>query len=188
MGICLAMVRLSDTAIDEICATPKKVLHFWMQDEAPEPEPVSWLGRLLGKKEGCFQRCSVSRESGDETDLDKAWEAMDYLFSDGKKTEGTARFLTSGGVEIPEEVGYGPPRVFRSGEVKKIHAFLSGVTSEALRSRYDPKAMDREKIYPQIWTRDGAEGFDYIISFFEPLRVFVSDAARRGSGIMIIYT
>jgi len=182
------MVRLSDTAIDEIYATPKKVLHFWLQDEAPEPESVGWLGRILGKKEGGVQRCSVPRESNDETDLDKAWEAMDYLLSDGKKTEGASRFLTAGGAEIPEEVAYGPPRVFRSAEVKKIDAFLRGVTSEELRSRYDPEAMDREKIYPQIWTRDGAEGIDYIISFFEPLRVFVGDAARRGSGLMIIYT
>jgi hypothetical protein len=188
MGICLAMVRLSDAAIDEICATPKKALHFWMQDEAPEAEPVGWFGRLLGKKDSGSPKCSVSREPEDETDLDKAWEAMDYLLSEGRRNEGTARFLTEGGVEVPEEIGYGPPRVIRSAEVKKIDAFLRGVKPESLRAHYVPQAMDREKIYPQIWARDGDEGFEYIFSFFEPLRSFISDAAQRGVGIMIVYT
>jgi hypothetical protein len=182
------MVRLSDAAIDEICATPKKALHFWTQDEAPEAEPVSWFGRLLGKKDTGSPKCSVSREPDDETDLDKAWEAMDYLLSEGRKKGGVARFLTEGGVEVPEEVGYGPPRVIRSTEVKKIDAFLRGVTSELLRAQYAPQEMDREKIYPQIWARDGDEGFEYIISFFEPLRIFVADAAQRNVGIMIVYT
>ncbi len=66
------MARLSDAAIDEICATPKKALHFWMQDEAPEVEPVGFLGRLFGKKAAGIQRCSAPREDGDETDLDEA--------------------------------------------------------------------------------------------------------------------
>jgi len=159
-----------------------------MQDEAPETEPVGWLGRLLGKKDPVSPKCSVSREPEDETNLDKAWEAMDYLLSEGKKNEGEARFLTKGGTEVPQEIGYGPPRVFRSVEVKKIDAFLRGVSAESLRAHYAPQAMDREKIYPQIWARDGDEGFEYIISFFEPLRRFVSDAARQGVGIVIVYT
>jgi hypothetical protein len=48
--------------------------------------------------------------------------------------------------------------------------------------------MDRKKIYPEIWARDGDKGFEYVISFFEPLRSFVIDAAERGAGIMIIYS
>jgi hypothetical protein len=182
------MVRLSDAAIDEISAAPKKALHFWMQEQTPEPEPLGWLDRLLGKKEELAQKCSVLREPGDETDLDKAWDGMDYLLSNGRAAGGVARFLTEGGEEIPEELGYAPPRVIRSPEIKEIAAFLSEVTPEMLRSRYDGRAMDREKIYPEIWARDGEDGFDYIISFFEPLRTFISDAAQRGAGIMIIYS
>ena len=188
MGICLAMVRLSDAAIDEISATPKKALHFWMQDETPEPEPTGFLGRLLGKKNPGIQRCSVPREEGDETDLDKAWEAMDYLLSDGRKEGGVARFLTEGGQEVPEAVGYGPPRAIRSAEVKRIAEFLVGVTPEMLRRRYDGPAMDEAQIYPQIWARDGDEGFDYVISFLGPMSSFIQEAAKRGLGIMIVFT
>ena len=182
------MVRLSDAAIDEISVTPQKVLHFWMQDDVLESEPTGFWGRLFGKKDTGIYRCSVSREEGDETDLDKAWEAMDYLLSDGRKTGGIARFLTEGGQEIPEEVGYGSPRAIRSSAVKQIAEFLTGVTPEILHRRYDGPAMDRAKIYPQIWTRDGDEGFDYVISFLEPMRSFIQEASRREMGILIIFT
>ena len=188
MGICLAMVRLSDAAIDEIAAAPKKVLHFWMQDEAPGPEPAGWLARLLGKRNPATLKCSVPREAGDETDLDKSWDAMDYLLSEGRKKEGLSRFLTEGGEPIPEEIGYGPPRVLRSVEVKRIAAFLEGVSPELLRRHYDGPAMDRAEVYPGIWGRDGEEGFEYVASYFESLCSFVREAAERGLGLMIIYT
>lgn len=89
---------------------------------------------------------------------------------------------------MPEEIGYGPPRVIRSAELKKIDAFLRCVSREALRAQYAPQAMDRDKIYPQIWARDGEDGLEYVISFFDPLRNFISDAARREVGVMIVYT
>ncbi len=56
---------------------------------------------------------------------------MDYLWSDGRRTESVARFLTLGGQEVAEEVGYGPPRVIRSSEVKRIAEFLAGVTAQS---------------------------------------------------------
>jgi hypothetical protein len=187
MGICLGIVRLSDAAIDEISAAPKKALHFWMQDDTPEPAPVGWLGHLFGRKEEGIQRCSVSREPGDEADLDKAWDAIDYLLSDGRKTEGISRFLTEGGDVVLEEFGYGPPRVIRSAQVKEIDAFLRDVGADVLRARYEPETMDRAKVYPQIWARDGEEGFEYIVGYFEPLRSFVHEAALRGMGMMITF-
>ncbi len=188
MGICLVMIRLSDSTIDELIETPKKAPSFVFPEIAAESPPVGFLGRLFGKKSEIIQICSVPRESDDETDLDKAWEGMDYLLSDGRKLGGVARFLTEGGVEVPEEVGYGPPRVIKSAEVKDIDLFLMSVSPEILRARYEPKAMDRLKIYPQFWTRDGDEGFDYIISFFDSLRTFIREAAGKGAGIMIVYT
>ena len=188
MGICLVMVRLSDAAIDEICATPKKAVHFWMQDEAPEPAPAGFLGRLFGKKDEGLQKCSVPREAGDETDLDKAWDAMDYLLSEQRRIKGVARFLTEGGEEVPEEIGYGHSRMIRSAAVKDINALLTNVTPELLRLRYDPQAMHRETIYPRRWARDGDKGFEYIVSFLEPLRRFISETAQRGLGVMIVYT
>ncbi len=188
MGITLAIARLSDAAIDEICADPRRALHFWMQDEAPPPKPVSFIERLLGKKQTSIPRCSVPREPGDETDLDKAWDAMDYLLSDKRRIGGQARFLTESGTEVPEEIGYGPPRVIRSAEVKEIAAFLDGVSPEVLRARFDGQAMDKAEIYPQIWTRDGDEGVEYVVGFLKPLRDFVAEAAKRNSGLMLVFT
>jgi len=188
MGICLVMLRLDDKTIEEICTTPKKALHFFMQDEAPEPTPVGILGRLFGQKETILQKCSAPREPNDETDLDKAWDAMDYLLSDGRNETGIARFLTEGGTEVKEEIGYGFPRVLKSSEVTKIDTFLKTLSEGILRSRYRPNDMDKMKVYPQIWSRDGDDGFEYIISFLEPLRLFISEAVSKNSGIMIIYT
>lgn len=188
MGVCLVMVRLSDAAIDEIVATPAKALHFWMQDEAPEAEPIGFLARFFGKKAVPSSRCSVPREEGDETDLDKAWDAMDYLLSDGRRIEGIARFLAEGGQEVPEEVGYGYPRVFRQIEVNLIREYLAVITPDILRARYDGPLMDQAEVYPQIWKRDRDEGFDYVLSFFEPMCRFLDEVSNRGEGVMIIYT
>jgi hypothetical protein len=188
MGICLALVRISDETIEELRTDPKRALHFWMRDEVPEPISPNWFARLLGAQKKPLSKCTAIREEDDETDLDKAWDAMDYLLSKRRTVSGVARFLTVGGEKIPEEVGYGPPRVFRSVEVNKIADFLATITDEFLRVHYDGQLMDDAKIYPQIWSRDGDEGLEYVLNFLNPLRDFVQGAAKRGDGLMIVYT
>lgn len=184
--MCFTLVRLADTTIAELRATPAKAQHFWMQEYLFPPEPVGVIGRLFGKKEKERPRCVTAREEGDQAELDKSWDALDYLISEGRNKTGIARFLTEGGIEIPEDLGYGGPRVFTSGEVRDISRYLEMVSLETLRVHYDAKKMDDEQVYPQFWFKGGADLFAYVEANFCVLKDFVREAAGLGAGLMII--
>src|SRR5262245_15812893 len=79
-----------------------------------------------------------------EMDIEKAWHGIHYLLT-GSAWEGSPplNFLVLGGQEIGDDLGYGPARGFSPSEVKTIANALSSVTSDALRSRYDPNEMQR---------------------------------------------
>jgi hypothetical protein len=82
-------------------------------------------------------------------------------------------------------MGYGPPRGFSPVEVKSIAAALSAVSPDQLRSRYDPKAMERLQIYPQIWVRDGDDALDYVVGYFDELREFIIGGAEENEALIV---
>lgn len=186
MGMCFTLIRLANSTIAELRTTPGKAKHFWMQDDLYPPEPVGFLGRLVGKKEKEQSKCVAAREEGDQAELDKSWDALDYLISEGRKRSGVSRFLTEGGIEIPEDLGYGGPRVYSSSEVREIARYLETVSVETVRAHYDAKMMDQLEIYPQFWFKGGPDLYAYVLSNFATLKDFVGEAAIRGDGIMIV--
>jgi hypothetical protein len=140
---------------------------------APSPAPPSW----------------DAREEDDETSVDKAWHGLHYLFT-GTAWEGEepATYICSGGEPIGDmDVGYGVARALRSPQVQRFADFLSSFDREELLRRYDPQRMLELGIYPKMWGKEGeGRAFDYLWEYFQVLRDFVAEAARRRSG-MIIY-
>ena len=122
-------------------------------------------------------------------DIDKAWHGLQFLLTgDDERADNPLNFITTGGTEVGDvDVGYGPARVFTSSEVRQIAAALDGISADHLRSRFDPQAMMAAFIYPAIWDRDPAEddALEYLTSFWEPLKEFVTSAARDGSGLLV---
>jgi len=125
-------------------------------------------------------------------DIDKSWHAIHFLLTgtawDGTDPDG---FLLQGGEQVgDEDVSYGPPRILRPHEVQRVHAFLKTIDSAELRRRYDPKAMVRAEIYPDIWDRedDMEENFEYVSQYFEDLRRFFAGAAQKEHGVAIFIT
>ncbi|HUB68115.1 MAG TPA: DUF1877 family protein [Candidatus Methylacidiphilales bacterium] len=112
MSVICEIIRLKDETIDELIATPKKVLHFYSPDYTPQPKPINIIGRWLGKKSEALSFCSARRQPGDKIDLDKAWDGLDFLLSSGRKDSGPCRLLAGEGIEIEEEIGYGNPQAF----------------------------------------------------------------------------
>ena len=95
-------------------------------------------------------------------------------------------FITVGGQTAGVvDVGYGPARLFGSKTVKEIGGILSKVTTEHLRNNYNPTDMEKLDIYPNIWERDGEEGFEYIAGYFESLKLFVSNCSRHNLGMAV---
>ena len=94
----------------------------------------------------------------------------------------------SGGAELEgTDVGYGAPRAFSSGEVASIISAISPFDRTRFRDRYQPQEMDKRGVYPQIWTRDGEEGFDYIWHHFDGLRQFLEEAKAQKQGMLVFF-
>jgi len=120
-------------------------------------------------------------------DLDKSWHAIHFLLSgSADECSGTAAFLLAGGTAIGDiDVGYGPARAFRPQEVAQIVELLNAVSPTELRNRFVPNALTKAEIYPTvIWERD-ADAWSYVEAYYDQLRSFMSDAARKTLGVVI---
>jgi len=119
-------------------------------------------------------------------DVDKAWHGLHYLLS-GSAGVGAPPLGVAilGGEEIGEEMDFGPARYFAPGLVRQIAAALAELDAEQLQQRYNPQDMEAQQIYPEtIWVRDGGDAFDYLLGYFETLRVYFTDAAAQGQAII----
>lgn len=129
-------------------------------------------------------------EKLDEIDLEKAWHGIHFLLTRSPwEGEEPLCYLVSGGKTIGDvDVGYGPARALKSKLVASFNVALSGISSDDLRKRYDPKALAKAEIYPEIWDSDPAEeeGLGYLVEMFEDLKTFVAKTAEQKKG-MVVY-
>ena len=188
MGVTCVIIRAADATLDELVATPRKVWSFESPDRQRPPRKPSFLGRLLGQVATPDPICSASRQPGDTLDLDKAWDGIDFLLSNGKKDAGICRLLTMKSVEIHEEIGYGKPRVFHARQVQEFNSFLETVSAEALQQRYDPQEMTRANLYPKgIWNSwDRDEALDYVTAHYTALQSFIRETAQLNQGVIVL--
>lgn len=192
MGIACALIRLSDETIEALLRDPRQIFSFLGYDEAPAPSSGGFLARLFGKRPEQPAPASPQMEvhdEDDESDVDKAWNGIHYLLTgEVEETAHPLGFLVSGGQPIgKEDVGYGPARAFSSTKLAAICDQLAPLSRETLHTRYQPKEMDRAGVYPEIWARDGDDGFEYLFSNFEQMREFFQEARRRKWGMLIYF-
>lgn len=125
----------------------------------------------------------------DEIDLDKAWHGIHYLLT-GTAWGGSEplNYIVTGGRTVGDiEIGYGPARVLSRDQVQAFQRALATVTHEQLRTAYHPKAMSKAEIYPDIWDRTDEspeEILDYLLSYFDELKAFVTKASDAGNGLI----
>ncbi|MES3035274.1 MAG: YfbM family protein [Gemmatimonadota bacterium] len=118
-------------------------------------------------------------------DVDKAWHAIHFMLAgDPDGGEAPAASVVLGGVEVGEDLGYGPARLLTSEEVREIGLFLQGMPPEQFSLRYAPAEMDAAEIYPVVWVEDGEEGREYVAHAYERLRKFYLEAAARGDSVV----
>lgn len=118
-------------------------------------------------------------------DVDKAWHAIHFLLTGSAEDDGTvASLAVLGGTEIGEDLEYGPVRFLTSAEVQAVAEEIEQLNPEELTQRYRPDVMDEIAIYPQIWTRDGDEGLDYIREWYQEMRKFYLDARDREAAVL----
>jgi hypothetical protein len=99
-------------------------------------------------------------------------------------------FIVTGGLEMGDDLGYGPARGLTSGEVGKLAAALKAIPPDSLLERFDPAALTSAEIYPEIWDRpqeeDDTRG--YVSEYYDQLRSFILDAAVEGEALLIAMT
>jgi len=87
-----------------------------------------------------------------------------------------------GGVEVGEDLGYGPARYFEADEVRAISHALSGANLEAeMIARFDPARMTSLSIYPGGWK---AGDDKWLMEEFRRLRKFYDDASAAKLAIV----
>ncbi len=147
----------------------------------------SEIQRLLQEPE---QINAFLEEELNEIDLDKAWHGIHFLLT-GSQWEGKEPlcYLVAGGKTIGDiDVGYGPARALTSKQVASFNIALSGISSDNLRQRYDPQALKKAEIYPEIWDNDPAEddALGYLVEMFEDLKAFIKKTSEQKKG-MVVY-
>lgn len=193
MGIALSYFRVSPRNAEVLQRHPQLFHHFVDGNEAVRVPSRGFWKSLFGSKPAQAEEAPVldvaleDRPEDDEGDADKAWNAIHYLLT-GTAEGGTfpAAFILHGGIPLgDEDDGYGPARLFSPDEVALINDTLQKETLESFQSRYDGRAMDKAKVYPQIWARDGDEGFDYVWESFERLKDFVRTTRETNQHLLV---
>ena len=131
-------------------------------------------------------------------DLDKAWEPLHFLLT-GTALEGEepACYLARGGEELvgepdDERSAYSSIRVLTPEQVAAFDRYLTALTIDELRRRFDVNRMVELRIYPKRRSTkaptDDARTLDHLIEAFEDLRTFVRETASSGAGAIAYLT
>ncbi len=120
-------------------------------------------------------------------DIDKSWHAIHFLLTGTSlegKGESPARWVVFGDhfsivVENGDECDPFTYMYLLPDQVKAVANFLTPITREILREKFDPSQLSKNSIYPIIWKRDGYESFNYIANNFEKLVKFYQTAAKE---------
>ncbi len=128
----------------------------------------------------------IDSESQNWIDIDKSWQAIHYILTkdpwEGRVPES---LVVLGGVEIGDDLGYGPGKYITPSEVKIVAAILKNLNHEKIRSEYDPEAYEEMEIYPSgIWQEEKMEAIEYVLSYLEPLSKFYERAAKEGLAVI----
>jgi len=202
MGMWLYLKRLTDTSRERLLADPKEItLCFdWPTASVSPPAPGGFFRKLFGKKTSVVENSPERDPHFDEPefDLEKSWDVLCFLFCDATWSSGAyeksfpSNFLCMGKntVNVPDNfLGYGPPWVFSSQEVKEIADFLEAQTEEQLRIKYVPSALGEAEAYPSVWDdyedESLEEDWKYYFGVYLELKKFVRETANRNLALLL---
>ncbi|MEW6688555.1 MAG: YfbM family protein [Pseudomonadota bacterium] len=147
------------------------------------PEQVQQLAR----DEKALVKIIVEAKAGSGLHMDKEWHGIHYLLTgDPWSTKGPYGQVILGGKEIGPDLGYGPARVLSTSQVAEIASTLKSLSEEQLRKRYDPAAMTKAEIYPEmIWQREGEAALVWLLEGYRKLVDFYAKAAAQGKVVLL---
>ena len=197
MGMCLVLHSVSDDNIIKILDRPELIWRLIAPDDhevykeaVKGMNKVGFLSKLIGKKKPAkiiVPNLHFIEGENANSDLDKSWQGIHYcLNKTACEADEPMDFITLGGAVVGNiDLGYGPARLFNSEIVKELHARLSNVSVADVAANYNPAEMDKLDIYPNIWTREGDEGQDYIAEYYEILKGFIAACSKNNLGMAV---
>ena len=136
-------------------------------------------------------------------DIDKACDGLVWLLErvpqSAPPTEGGDFVLKrnyasllrgQGGQKEPSlKAPYGPAFWLNAPQVAAVASWLQGVTPGQLRQAYDPSAMQRDEVYPEIWEDEGQARLEkYLLPYYASLQSFFAEANRSEQGMLVYFT
>ncbi len=122
---------------------------------------------------------------GPELNVQKDWGALNYLLAGDAHVPGAEPPANAvlGGVEVGEDVGYGPMRLLTVTEVAAVADALRALGIDALLARYDGAAMDAAGVYPGGWS--DPLNLDSVAQSARRLVAFYAAARDAGHGVAL---
>jgi hypothetical protein len=183
MGVGLTLRRVPAAELDRLLVASDDEVYWFLTGEE---KPRGFLAKLL--RPGSPRPPRREPGADEETDLEKAWHGIHYCLAGAPGPTDTprGRLLDDRRKVGSSEVFLGIPWALTSDEVSAFATAIEDVTKEALRARYDPEAMVRDKIYlSYMYRRDGDEGFEYIWEYFVILRDFLCKASAARQAVIL---
>jgi hypothetical protein len=79
-----------------------------------------------------------------------------------------------------------PIRWTSQGKVQRIHGWLSELTLETIRSKFDPENMSRVDLYKWDLQEDSEATFGVIAEDFDAIRMFYRDVSSQTESVIVI--
>lgn len=140
----------------------------------------------LARDETAIARLVLEPKADSVLELDKEWHGIHFLLNGNAwSTRGPYGKVILGGKEIGGDLGYGPARVLTPSEVADIATRLKSVSVDQLRRRYDPHAMMKAQVYPEVWEREGLEAYEWLVTGYRQLVNFYVRAAEQRKAVIL---
>jgi hypothetical protein len=128
--------------------------------------------------------------AGELVDFDKAWNALQFLFTgSGVESDHPLSLIPENVEHIGTDNGYGFPWIFSPTRVAAFHVALDALTDDDLKARYNPAAMAAADVYlADVFVDEGEEGLEYLFQSVPAFRALLQKCAGAGWGMVGIIT
>ncbi|MCC6358529.1 MAG: YfbM family protein [Phycisphaerales bacterium] len=132
---------------------------------------------------------SLARPDAVRGEMEKAWHGLHFvLCGTADEAPPPLGYLLSGGEELGDDLGYGPARYLKPDEVKAFRDALMRISDADFARRFDPAALERSDIYPNIWDEDRDELLEEYQMYFEQFKRDLDATLAAGEGLLIAMT
>ena len=183
MSMLCLLKEISDSDIHCLIENPKRVELLLNNGEYFANENQSFFQKLFSRKKHETKIDSWKPVlNSKECDIDKTWDILHHLLTNGADDLFPLNFIGAGGVEIGEDYGYGPIRVMNSDEVFQLNTLLVAIIPQTLRERFSDPSFVREGIYPDFESWEEA-GLSWVIEAYEELKIFIEHLSNSKTGL-----